>query len=117
MNEFYSSVVPRIRDETVFGAAGKNAKIELDCERHRPGADLQEIDRDVNIVLYHSIKVWTKEGVETTIQRLVREKILISGQEYRFYSNFLMCRFLPFEYFCTTRRHYESVLSDLRGLV
>lgn len=108
MNEFCSSVVPRIRDETVFGSVGKNAKLEI--ERYT---------REEMIVLYHSIQIWNRNGVIQTIQRLLQEKILkqkaTSGNwdERSVYDLFFKSiTFRGFEYFCTSRRHFKHVMSE-----
>lgn len=69
MKDFYSDVVPRIRDK-VFGASGQNAQMKL-CKG----------DKYTLSVIYHAIKEKSAKGIETGIQRLLKDDILSNVME------------------------------------
>lgn len=108
-------MVPRIRDQTLFGTAGRDAELNIHYR-----------SQDAMIVLYHSIEVWNKRGILKCIQRLGREEILYLEDDWTmdedlkeaswrsvgslFYRNLAS---KSFRYFCTTRCHFEKVREDL----
>lgn len=109
LKQFYSCVVPRIRDETVFGNVGVTARLDLDSS-----------SREAMITLYHSIFEWTRKGICNAIAKLLADGILdgkaesIEANKYWIFENFCNnCMKQNCEYFVTMRTHFEYVRSQL----
>lgn len=111
--QFYSCVVPRIREETLFGNVGVAARLELDSS-----------SREAMITLYHSILEWTTRGICKAISKLLADGILDgkgNSSEYetrrifKFFCN--SCMQQNFEYFVTMRTHLEFVRSQLSDII
>lgn len=71
MVEFYSKIVPRIRDEARFGKAGLAIKLHL-CYYNED----DELTRCSMIVIYHSVQETNVGKIRGAIERLVKDGIL-----------------------------------------
>lgn len=65
MEDFFSMVVPRIRNKNLFGGAGLRVGLKIVC-----------FSRLAKIVIYHSVRKRTIAGIYQTIQRLTDQQVL-----------------------------------------
>lgn len=102
--QFFSNVVPRVRDVNIFGNLGRTARLQL----RRKSAELM-------ITLYHSILVWTKEGICETICKLIRDNIVETPRDNLLDGSAIFKTFCEMvseknhKYFVTTRVHFRFV--------
>lgn len=103
MDEFYSSVVPRVRDPKMFGGAGLGVGLRLVC-----------FNRYAMVVIYHSVQKRSVDGIYQTIRRLTDEEVLARNNPKDSLHQFNITALLENnDYFCASAIDFK----DFKSLV
>lgn len=109
MEEFYSKVVPRIRNEKDFGKAGLHTKLELGYYN-----DESLFTRFTLIVIFHAVVLqedYTVVGVRNVLENLVKQRILWPNPIEYWLEKFLVKLLTEnYSYFCA------ETMSDFEAL-